>query len=74
MPNSLVRNLKSAFSIGVGYEPTPPGNHLGHEDVRGYYLDFSAKTTSPSAAAPLFTRSLGHRATCDRVARAAAFR
>ena len=42
----------AALSWGPGYEPQPLGKRFGTEDVRGYYLDLSAKTTSPTAAAP----------------------
>jgi len=49
---AFARHVRSAFSRGVGYERTPPGPHLDPGGVNGYYLDFSAKTTSPSAADP----------------------
>lgn len=49
---ALVRHVRSAFSRGVGYERTPPGAYVDTTGVRGYYFDFSAKTTSPSAADP----------------------
>jgi heparosan-N-sulfate-glucuronate 5-epimerase len=44
--------LNSAFSWGVGYEPTPPGSFFDDSTVRGYFIDFRAKTTSPEAEAP----------------------
>jgi glycosyltransferase involved in cell wall biosynthesis len=44
--------MASALSWGPGYEPQPLGKHFGAGDVRGYYLDLSAKTTSSSAATP----------------------
>jgi heparosan-N-sulfate-glucuronate 5-epimerase len=44
--------VAAALSLGPGYEPQPIGRCFGPEDVRGYYLDLSAKTTSPTAAAP----------------------
>lgn len=52
MRRSLARHLNSALSRGPGYEFTPPGVHVDVDVVRGYYIDFSAKTTSPSAADP----------------------
>lgn len=52
MRGTLARHWSSAFSRGVGYERTPPGSFVEPSGVRGYYLDFSAKTTSPSAAEP----------------------
>ena len=44
--------VAAALSRGPGYEPQPLGKRFGVEDVRGYYLDLSAKTTSPTAARP----------------------
>jgi glycosyltransferase involved in cell wall biosynthesis len=44
--------VAAALSLGPGYEPQPVGQSFGAEDVLGYYLDLSAKTTSPTAAAP----------------------
>lgn len=46
------RMAAAALSWGPGYEPQPLGKRFGTEDVRGYYLDLSAKTTSSTAAAP----------------------
>jgi hypothetical protein len=42
----------AALSRGPGYEPQPVGRHFETEQVRGYYLDLSAKTTSATAEAP----------------------
>jgi glycosyltransferase involved in cell wall biosynthesis len=42
----------AALSRGPGYEPQPVGRRFGTDDVRGYYLDLSAKTRSPSAENP----------------------
>lgn len=42
----------AAFSKGPGYEPQPLGRHFDADEVRGYYVDLSAKTTSPTAEAP----------------------
>lgn len=46
------RSLQSAFSIGPGYESQPVGAFIDVERVRGYFIDFRAKTTSVSAAQP----------------------
>ena len=46
------RMAAAALSWGPGYEPQPLGRRFGTEDVRGYYLDLSAKTTSSTADAP----------------------
>jgi heparosan-N-sulfate-glucuronate 5-epimerase len=54
-PLSEIRATKmaaAALSRGPGYEPQPLGTRFGTNDVRGYYLDLRAKTTSSSAAAP----------------------
>jgi len=48
----VLRHLNSALSSGVGYEVTPPGEFFDASAIRGYYIDFRAKTTSPSAGAP----------------------
>jgi hypothetical protein len=42
----------SAFSRGITYEPTPPGRAFSADGVRGYYIDYAAKTRAPGAAAP----------------------
>ena len=42
----------AALSRGPGYEPQPLGERFGAGEVRGYYLDLTAKTTSPTAEAP----------------------
>ena len=47
-----LQSLRAAFSFGEGYERTPPGLHVETETPRGYYIDFRAKTTAPSARAP----------------------
>jgi hypothetical protein len=52
VPSWLVKQWNSAFSRGVGYEAQPPGSFFETDRVRGYFIDFRAKTTSPSAAAP----------------------
>lgn len=46
------RSLQSALSIGPGYEQQPPGAFLDPHEVRGYFIDFRAKTVSPTAADP----------------------
>jgi heparosan-N-sulfate-glucuronate 5-epimerase len=48
----ISKHLNSAFSRGVGYEPQPPGLFFETDRVRGYFIDFRAKTTSPTAARP----------------------
>jgi heparosan-N-sulfate-glucuronate 5-epimerase len=48
----LRRHLDSAFSRGVGYESTPPGRFIDERAVRGYFIDFGSKTTTPEALAP----------------------
>jgi hypothetical protein len=52
LSSSLRRHLDSAFSSGVGYEPTPPGRFFDVNAVRGYFIDFRAKTTTAEALAP----------------------
>jgi heparosan-N-sulfate-glucuronate 5-epimerase len=49
---SVRKHLDSAFSRGIGYEPTAPGAFFEKGIVRGYFIDFRAKTTSPNAGAP----------------------
>jgi hypothetical protein len=49
---TLARHFNSAFSRGVGYEAQPPGPAFEKDRIRGYFIDFRAKTTSPSAAEP----------------------
>ncbi len=43
------RIVNAALSRGPGYEPTPIGAAFDDRSVRGYYLDFSAKTRSETA-------------------------
>src|SRR5262249_46803044 len=47
-----LESLRAAFSLGEGYEPTPPGLYVETDAPRGYYLDFRAKTTAPGAETP----------------------
>jgi heparosan-N-sulfate-glucuronate 5-epimerase len=47
-----IRLVAAALSRGPGYEPQPLGKHVDPSSVRGYYLDLTAKTTSPTAARP----------------------
>jgi len=49
---TVMRHLRSTFSLGVGYERTPAGRRFEADAVRGYYIDFTAKTRSPSALSP----------------------
>jgi hypothetical protein len=46
VPAPLERALNAALSRGPGYEPTPIGPAFDDSSVRGYYIDFRAKTTS----------------------------
>jgi len=48
----LRRSLHSALSTGPGYEHQPPGAFVDTDRVRGYFIDFRAKTTAASAAHP----------------------
>jgi hypothetical protein len=52
MALAITKYLNSAFSRGVGYERQPPGTFFEADRVRGYFIDFRAKTTSSSAAQP----------------------
>lgn len=45
-------SLQSALSRGPGYEPQPPGVFFETETVRGYFIDFRAKTQAASEAEP----------------------
>jgi D-glucuronyl C5-epimerase-like protein len=49
MPAALERAINAAFSRGPGYEPTPIGSAFDDRTVKGYYVDFRSKTTSPTA-------------------------
>jgi heparosan-N-sulfate-glucuronate 5-epimerase len=52
-PISVFTGLwNSAFSHGVGYESQPAGSFFETDRVGGYFIDFRAKTVSPSAADP----------------------
>jgi heparosan-N-sulfate-glucuronate 5-epimerase len=46
------RAFRTIFSSGIGFEPQPPGRFFDDRSVRGYFIDFSAKTVSPSARTP----------------------
>jgi hypothetical protein len=66
IPAPIERAVNSVFSRGSGYEPTPIGHAFDDASVRGYYIDFRAKTTAPSAhqldilpATPLIQLALG---------------
>src|SRR3954452_6704589 len=50
VPAPIERAINAALSRGPGYEPTPIGPAFDDRSVRGYYIDFRAKTTSPTAA------------------------
>jgi hypothetical protein len=49
IPAPVERAINAALSRGPGYEPTPIGPAFDDVSVRGYYIDFRAKTTSPVA-------------------------
>jgi D-glucuronyl C5-epimerase C-terminus len=49
LPAPVERALNAALSRGPGYEPTPIGSAFDDTSIRGYYVDFRAKTTSPTA-------------------------
>jgi len=66
VPAPVERALNAALSRGPGYEPTPIGPAFQEREVSGYYIDFRAKTTSPTAgdldalpATPLIQLALG---------------
>lgn len=66
VPARAARAVNSALSRGPGYEPTPRGRAFDDRGVRGYYIDFSAKTTAPYTrdlrvlpATPLIQLALG---------------
>lgn len=44
--------LGSAFSAGPGYEPHPAGAFVEIDRVHGYFIDYRAKTLSPSVTGP----------------------
>jgi heparosan-N-sulfate-glucuronate 5-epimerase len=49
---NTMRHFRSALSLGPGYETTPPGLAVEKESVRGYFIDYTAKTTSSPARNP----------------------
>jgi heparosan-N-sulfate-glucuronate 5-epimerase len=52
LKNLALRSVQSVLSVGLGYEPQPPGLLFDTEQVRGYFIDFRAKTVATSAALP----------------------
>jgi hypothetical protein len=53
VPKRIKKHWNSALSRGVGYEVTPPGSFIDYNgSVRGYYIDFRAKTASAAARTP----------------------
>ena len=52
VPAPVERALGAALSRGPGYEPTPIGTVFDATSVRGYYIDFRAKTDAATAADP----------------------
>jgi hypothetical protein len=53
IPAPIERAFNSAVSRGPGYEPTPLGSAFDAKSIRGYYIDYSAKTATPEAAGDL---------------------
>src|SRR3954447_15672807 len=49
LPAPVERADNAALSRGPGYEPTPIGPAFDDTSVRGYYIDFRAKTRSATA-------------------------
>jgi D-glucuronyl C5-epimerase-like protein len=49
VPAPVERAINAALSRGPGYEPTPIGPAFDDRSVSGYFIDFRAKTTSPTA-------------------------
>src|SRR4051812_28360974 len=49
LPAPVERAVNAALSRGPGYEPTPIGPTFDDRSVRGYYIDFRAKTTAKVA-------------------------
>ncbi len=47
MPPFVEQALGTALSRGPGYEPLPAGRAFDERSVRGYYIDYSAKTSAP---------------------------
>jgi hypothetical protein len=52
LPPVVEQLVNAAFSRGAGYEPVPAGRAFDDTSVRGYYIDYSAKTDSPLFADP----------------------
>jgi hypothetical protein len=52
LPGPIEQILNSALSRGPGYEPVPAGTAFDDSSVRGYYIDYSAKTTARAFADP----------------------
>jgi hypothetical protein len=52
VPAPVERLLNATLSRGAGYEAVPAGTAWDDSSVRGYYIDYSAKTTSPPFSDP----------------------
>src|SRR3954452_2476732 len=52
LPAPVERAVNAALSRGPGYEPTPIGPAFDASSVRGYYIDFRAKTGAATAHDP----------------------
>jgi heparosan-N-sulfate-glucuronate 5-epimerase len=55
---SFRRGFDAAFSHGPSYEPIPPGRRFDAGHIRGYYMDFRAKTLAGAAPAALLPAAL----------------
>ncbi|HKP91739.1 MAG TPA: D-glucuronyl C5-epimerase family protein [Thermoleophilaceae bacterium] len=52
LPAPVELVLNAVLSRGAGYEPVPAGSAWDDSSVRGYYIDYSAKTGSPAFRDP----------------------
>jgi heparosan-N-sulfate-glucuronate 5-epimerase len=50
IPGQVEQAIRSAFSRGPGYEPTPVGTAYSGSGLTGYYIDFRSKTHSQAAS------------------------
>lgn len=57
-PSTIPRAWSAIFSRGESYEPTPPGRHVATDGVRGYFIDFSAKTRAATPTCDLLPAAL----------------
>jgi hypothetical protein len=52
MTSTLRRHIRAALSRGAGYEAQPLGTRFDGTASAGYFIDFSAKTTTPTSQHP----------------------